>query len=63
MNTAMSNHISKQNNRTDVQANIHEIADRLYPGSDTWVCKNCTHKRHRFDLINHVPYCKNNNEK
>jgi hypothetical protein len=31
----------------DTKPNIHEIADRLYPGSDVWVCKNCNERGDR----------------
>ena len=44
----------------DATPDIFEIADRLYPGSDIWVCKNCSRRGDRFEIIKHVPYCKNN---
>lgn len=42
------------------QPDIHEIAQKLYPGSDIWVCNNCVFKGDKFDLLSHPPYCKNN---
>lgn len=42
------------------QPNIHEIARKLYPGSDIWICNNCTFKGDKFDLLSHPPHCKNN---
>lgn len=44
----------------DTTPNIHEIADRLYAGSDVWVCKNCNEMGDRWHMLNHLPYCKNN---
>ncbi len=60
INSATSNDTSKQHKITAVQYNIHEIANRSYPHSDIWICKNCNRRGDRFDIINHVPYCKNN---
>ena len=42
------------------QPDIHEIARKLYPGSDIWICNNCTFRGDKFDLLSHPPYCKNN---
>lgn len=45
-----------------VVINIHQIANRLYEHSDTWVCKTCNHKGDKWDLFSHVRYCQNNKE-
>jgi hypothetical protein len=58
-NTAISSDTSNKEKRTDLQPKIHEIADRLHPTSDIWVCKNCSYRGDRFDVLSHVPYCKN----
>lgn len=42
-----------------VQPSIHEIARKLYPGGDVWICNNCSFKGDKFDLLSHPPYCKN----
>ncbi len=44
----------------DTAPDIHEIADRLYPGSDVWVCKNCNERGDKWYVLNHLPNCKNN---
>ena len=44
----------------DTTPNIHEIADRLYSGSDTWVCKSCNERGDRWHILNHLPNCKMN---
>ena len=49
---------SNQSN-TSVQ-DIHNIANRLYPGSDIWVCKNCNERGDRWHILNHHPNCKMN---
>jgi len=42
--------------------NIHQIADRIHEHIDIWVCKTCDHKGDKWDLLNHIAYCKNNKE-
>jgi hypothetical protein len=49
-----------QKNSSGPELDIHEIAQRLYPHSDTWVCKNCTEKGDRWHILNHLPNCKMN---
>ncbi len=44
----------------DTNPNIHENADRLYSGSDIWVCKNCNERGDSWYILNHHPTCKNN---
>ncbi|MDF0682246.1 MAG: hypothetical protein P0116_14900 [Candidatus Nitrosocosmicus sp.] len=39
--------------------NIHQIADRIHDHSDTWACKTCDHKGDKWELLSHLPYCKN----
>ena len=39
---------------------IHNIANRLYPCSDTWLCKNCNERGDRWHILNHLGDCKMN---
>ena len=48
-----------QNNDTNnLQLEIHNIADRLYEGSDIWLCKNCNQRGDKWFILNHYPNCK-----
>ena len=60
INTTMTNDMAETNKNTDVQPSIHEIADRSHPHSDIWICKNCSHRGDKFDVLSHIPYRKNN---
>ncbi len=52
---------SIENNQSNTSGqDIHNIANRLYPGSDTWVCKNCTERGDRWHIHNHHPNRKMN---
>ena len=57
---SMSNDTMDHDAIGDTKPNIHEIADRLYSGSDVWVCKNCNERGDRWHILNHLQYCKRN---
>ncbi len=49
-----------QKNGPGPELDILVIAQRLYPNSDIWVCKNCNERGDRWHILNHLPNCKMN---
>ena len=51
---------NSQSNIETTEIDIHNAADRQYPGSDTWICKNCNERGDRWHILNHLSNCKMN---
>ena len=53
---------NNQSNIDTTEKDIHNIADRLYPGSDTWVCKNCNERGDRWHILQSPSQLQNEQE-
>ena len=57
---AEGNFQSNNNTAKEYQLSIHNIANRLYEGSDIWLCKTCNQRGDKWYILNHYPNCKMN---
>jgi hypothetical protein len=48
------------NTSNEQQPSICDIANRMYEGSDTWLCKTCNQIGDKWYILNHYPSCKRN---
>lgn len=50
----------QNNNSNGFQLNIHNIANRLYEGSNIWLCKTCDQRGDKWYILDHNSDCKMN---